>query len=362
MAMMMDVEWEACCIEPVRDRELERHIRREAGYVPGSIRYYAQCPWLARSRARSNFLTANLVHVPLELAEKIALVVAQDNSCRYCFYGVRTLMRLMGLPEQHIRRLEQDLLTADVDPRERAVLLFARRLSRSNPLLTPRDLEPLQAAGFSAEAIREVALLAANSCVSNRLSTFVAMPPGANERIGNGLLGRLLLPIVGPSLRGKWGAGKPDFFASEVGDAPFAPLIVAMDGLPLGRALWEIVEGAWASDILPRRSKALVFAVVARALGCEPSEREAARLVAAEGMTGADLEPVLEHLGSPQLDAVEAQIVPFARETVWYQPAPIQRRVQALREHLTVPQLLELIGIAAVANMVCRLCVLASER
>ena len=164
------VEWEACCIEPVRDRELERHIRREMGFVPSSIRYYTECPWLARSRARSNFLAAKLVHIPLELAEKIALVVAQDNSCRYCFYGVRTLLRLMGLPEQHIRRVEQDLLTADVDPRERAVLLFARRLSRSNPLLTPRDLEPLQAAGFSAEAIREVALMAENGCVANRLS------------------------------------------------------------------------------------------------------------------------------------------------------------------------------------------------
>ena len=120
-------------------------------------------------------------------------------------------------------------------------------------------------------------------------------------------------------------------------------------------------DEAWQSNILPRRSKALIFAVVARALGCEASEREAARLVATEGMTGADLDEVLTHLGSPKLDPIEAQIVPFARETVWYTPAPIQRRLRALQETLSTPQLLELTGITAIANQLCRLCAVVQQ-
>ena len=97
-----------------------------------------------------------------------------------------------------------------------------------------------------------------------------------------------------------------------------------------------------------------------RGLGDEPSEREASRLLAAEGFAADDLEEVLSHLSSPRLDAVEAEAVPFARETVHYRPAPIQRRVRALGEKLEPAQQIGLIGIASVANMLSRLGVLVA--
>ena len=59
--------------------------------------------------------------------------------------------------------------------------------------------------------------------------------------------------------------------------------------------------------------------------------------------------------GAPQLDPVERVLVPFARETIWYEPAPLQRRARALQERLTNPQVLEAIGVAAMANGLCRM-------
>ena len=47
--------------------------------------------------------------------------------------------------------------------------------------------------------------------------------------------------------------------------------------------------------------------------------------------------------------------MPFARETIWYEPAPLQRRAAALRERLTGPQLIEAIGVASLANGLCRM-------
>ena len=363
MPLMQDVEWEACCLEPVWDRELERYIRREKGRSLPSTRYFTPCPWMVRSSVHIDFLGGKLAHIPLELAVRIALVVTQNNTCRYCFTGQRLAMRLMGFPEAHTRRLEQDALTADLDPRERAALQFGRRLSRANPPLAPVHFEPVQAAGYSEDAIREIALVAATMDYNNRTSTFPGLPPEGGERLANSRLVRwFALPILGRPVRARWGAGKPDFFARELGEAPFKLLLAGLDGLPMGRGLWRTLDEAWNSDILPRRTKALIFAVVARVLGCPVSQRETASLVAAEGMPRAELESVLANLGGPQLDPIDAQIVPFARETVWYQPAPIQRRVRALQEHLTPPQLLELVGIAALANMVCRLCVVVGER
>jgi hypothetical protein len=44
------------------------------------------------------------------------------------------------------------------------------------------------------------------------------------------------------------------------------------------------LDDAWASPLLPRRTKALVCAVVARSLACPRGEAEAARLAAEEGL------------------------------------------------------------------------------
>jgi hypothetical protein len=47
--------------------------------------------------------------------------------------------------------------------------------------------------------------------------------------------------------------------------------------------------------------------------------------------------------------------VPFARETIWYEPASLQRRARAVRDQLTPTQFLEAIGVVSLANGLCRL-------
>jgi hypothetical protein len=43
------------------------------------------------------------------------------------------------------------------------------------------------------------------------------------------------------------------------------------------------------------------------------------------------------------------------RETLWYEPAVLQRRTRALRDSLTQEQLIEAIGVASLANGLCRM-------
>ena len=51
----------------------------------------------------------------------------------------------------------------------------------------------------------------------------------------------------------------------------------------------------------------------------------------------------------------ERALVRFARETVWYEPAPLQRRAHELRERLSEREFVETIGTVSFANMLCRL-------
>lgn len=115
--------------------------------------------------------------------------------------------------------------------------------------------------------------------------------------------------------------------------------------------------------LLPSRAKALTFAIVGKALGCEQSQLEARRLLAGEGLGPAEASEILANLSSPLLDPVEASLVTFARETVWYQPAQIQRKARHLSDAIGQARFLEAAGLAALANAVCRLgAVLASPR
>ena len=47
--------------------------------------------------------------------------------------------------------------------------------------------------------------------------------------------------------------------------------------------------------------------------------------------------------------------MPFARETIWYEPAPLQRRARGVRDQLSSTQFLEAVGVLSLANGLCRL-------
>jgi alkylhydroperoxidase family enzyme len=348
------VEWEPCALERRPDPELTRWVRKRIGMVPGHLDYYTPCPWIARQFVYWDATQIPLLAVEPGLVQMISLVVAQDNSCRYCFAATRIMLRALGFGDGIIRVLEEDVAAADLPPATRAALEFARRLSRANPLPGPDALAPLAAAGFGPDAVREIVYLTALHVLANRVITLAAIPVDGIERLSGSWWIPLLRPVATILARRARRRVRPEPLPAAMREGPFAHVVRAFDGHPLGPRLWTQIDEAWQSPLLPRRAKALVAAVVGRALGCRRSEDEARRLLAAEG--GAlDLDGVLAHLTSPTLTDAEAAIAPFVRETAHYSPAPIQRRGRLVYERLGQAAFLETIGVAALANALCRM-------
>jgi len=98
-----------------------------------------------------------------------------------------------------------------------------------------------------------------------------------------------------------------------------------------------------------------MLAVIAHGLGCQACATEIEEAVQREGLGEPALGQVLTHLDAPELDDTERVLVRFARETIWYEPAALQRRTRALRDRLSEPQLIESIGVASLANGLCRM-------
>jgi alkylhydroperoxidase family enzyme len=245
-------------------------------------------------------------------------------------------------------------VTADQSARERVALEFARRVSRASPPVTPTDLRPLLEAGWDEDGIREICFVVAANVFHNRISTLPALPPETMEFASRWYV-RFLRPLLARRLRPRRQRPAPGRLSADQCAGPFAAFVSALDGLPVASRLREVIDVAWRSEVLGRRAKALVLAVVSRGLGSRTAEAEATRLLDAEGMSRPEIDDVLANLAAPALDPVEAALVPFARETTSYRPAQIQRRARALRERLTPAEFVETIGIVALANAICRL-------
>jgi alkylhydroperoxidase family enzyme len=355
MSALEAVEWDSCLVDPQRHPELERQARKALGSVPHAIPYLTACPWLAESYIGARLTPFQLIHIAVELHDLIWLAVSQDNSCRYCYATQRAMMRIQGFPADRIRHLEESFFSTELDLRERLAIEFAKRISRANPLPVAADARSLLDAGYSWEAVEEIAFVASYTVAGNRIATLLAIPPGPAEQMPDRWAIRLARPLLAWMMR-RQRPPRPAAAAPDVDDAePFSYLIRALGELPVAAGTRASLVAGWASPLLSRRAKAFVFAVVARGLGCPLCEREARRLLGEQGVEDETIEEVLSHLASPALDPLEAWIVPFARETIWCRPAEIQRRGRQLLEQLSAAQFVELAGTAGMANMICRL-------
>ncbi len=143
---------------------------------------------------------------------------------------------------------------------------------------------------------------------------------------------------------------------------PLSATVNCLDGLPMARDIRIILDRLWANYALPGRTVSMLFAVVACALAYESCEAEARELLIGHGLGVDDIEQILTHLSSPLLSEMVSLLVPLARETVWYQPAQIQRRCAQVKSSITNEQFLDFCGALSLFNALCRLGVLRHVR
>ena len=351
---LANVGWENCLIDPRRDRALETYARRKTGVPFPTVRYFIPVPWLARAIVDLHPEFGLLMHLDLHQMDIIALVVSQENSCRFCYAAVRMLLWAQGMSEARIQHIEQTLSQADLAPKTTAAIAFGRRQSRVGPQGAQEARQILRDAGFSDEEMKEVAFVVGVTDFLNRLNTIPAIPAHTLERIPEQFHMRLLRPLIKRIVERKRFGGRAAPLERPP-THPYAGLVKAYAGSPIALALRRTTEEMWESPILTRRCKLLMLAVIARGLDCQVCATEIEEALQQEGVDEPVLVQVLTHLDAPELDDVERVLVRFARETIWYEPAALQRRTRALCDRLSESQLIESIGVASLANGLCRM-------
>jgi uncharacterized peroxidase-related enzyme len=105
--------------------------------------------------------------------ERIALAVGEANSCTLCLSAHTALGTKAGLSGEEIIAARR---ATSEDPKQAALVKFARRLIETRGTVTDEDLEQVRAAGFGDDAILEVVAHTALNVLTNYVNKVAGTP------------------------------------------------------------------------------------------------------------------------------------------------------------------------------------------
>ncbi len=148
------------------------------GLVPNVLRAYAFD--IAKLDAFAG-LYNDLMLAPSGLSklerEMIAVAVSSVNKCYYCLTAHGAAVRQLSGDPKLGEMLVMNWRAAPLDPRQRAMLDFAERVTLASHAIGEADRAALRDAGFSDRDIWDIAAVAGFFNMSNRVASATGMQP-----------------------------------------------------------------------------------------------------------------------------------------------------------------------------------------
>jgi uncharacterized peroxidase-related enzyme len=172
---------------PAAVKELFDEASERVGFLPNVLRIYALRP---RHLELWNAFYEDLMRGESALSkaqrEMIAVVVSTINRCHYCMVSHGAALRKLTDDPVLVEQLRTNYTYADIEPRERAMLDFAVKLTEQSHRCSEEDVEALREAGWSDEDIMDIVEVAAMFNFTNRLASGLGWVPN-DEFVGLGL-------------------------------------------------------------------------------------------------------------------------------------------------------------------------------
>jgi len=115
------------------------------GRVPNLFKTYTHFPPLLEAnwnKVKAVMMQGNLSR---KVKETIAVLVSKDNSCSYCISAHTAALKSIGVSDEEIGHINEDIENADFDDKERALIAFARKA----------NLEPLKISDSEFQAVHQ---------------------------------------------------------------------------------------------------------------------------------------------------------------------------------------------------------------
>ncbi|MEQ8818621.1 MAG: peroxidase-related enzyme [Sumerlaeia bacterium] len=134
-----------------KTKDLLDAVKAKLGFVPNLMSTLAVSP--AALEAYLQFNTTLGGTLDAKTREIISLIVAETNGCGYCASAHTALGKMVGLSEEEILTVRKGGAT---DPKHRAVIDLARRLTLNHGRLTEGEYAAAVQAGLTERQITEI--------------------------------------------------------------------------------------------------------------------------------------------------------------------------------------------------------------
>ncbi|HYZ00608.1 MAG TPA: peroxidase-related enzyme [Candidatus Binatia bacterium] len=160
----------------VRDRILA--VQERTGFVPNVFLALAHRPaeWRAFVAYHDALMEKEEGLTPAD-REMIVVATSAANDCLYCVVAHGAVLRVRSKQPLLADQVATDYRSADITPRQRAMLDVAVKLALRPAEVGEEDLERLRQHGFDDEEIWDIGAITALFALSNRMAHLTAMRP-----------------------------------------------------------------------------------------------------------------------------------------------------------------------------------------
>ena len=115
----------------------------------------------------------------LSKAEREMIVVATSahNQCIYCVVAHGAILRIRGKNPHLADQIASNYRKADITQRQKAMLDFALKVSKSSYEISNAEIDDMRELGFSNDDIWDIGAISALFALSNRMANLTSMRP-----------------------------------------------------------------------------------------------------------------------------------------------------------------------------------------
>jgi uncharacterized peroxidase-related enzyme len=158
--------------------ELHEAPLEKLGFVPNVLRVYALRPsHLLRWNDHYEELMKGDSGLSRAEREMIAVVVSVANRCRYCIAAHSAALRKLTKDPDLADAIAADHASAPVEPRVRAMLDYAVKLTLRPAAIAEADVDALRDAGWTDEDVMDIAEVTAMFNLTNRMANSLGWLP-----------------------------------------------------------------------------------------------------------------------------------------------------------------------------------------
>ncbi len=109
--------------------------------------------------------------------EMIVVATSAHNQCIYCVVAHGAILRIREKNPQLADQISSNYRKADITPRQKAMLDFALKVSKSSHEISNADIDDMRELGFSNDDIWDIGAISALFALSNRMANLTSMRP-----------------------------------------------------------------------------------------------------------------------------------------------------------------------------------------